>query len=113
MLLLSLFLNVLVLVPVLAVLAANGKAAEYAWGPDTSARRILAAIYTAILLASLFLIAGQFLDYAISAWSQALLAVQIIYKLLTVPFVGLRNPVVLSNIGIAIVHAVTLVVTAG
>lgn len=111
MLLLSLFLNVLVLIPVLVVLATNGQAAEYAWGPDTPARRILAAIYTAILLASVFLIAGQFLDYDILAWSQALLAVQIIYKLLTVPFIGLRNPVVLSNTGIAIVHAATLVMT--
>ena len=113
MLLVSLFLNVLVLVPVLVVLAANGKAADYAWGPDTSARRILAAIYAAILLTSLFLIAGQFLGHNILAWSQALLAVQVIYKVLTVPFVGLRNPVVLSNLGIAIVHSATLVITAG
>lgn len=113
MLLVSLFLNVLVLVPVLGVLAANGRAAEYAWGSDTASRRILIAIYSAILAASLLLIAGDFLNHEVLAWTQALLGVQIVYKLLTALLVGLHNPVVLSNLGIAIVHAATLVVTAG
>ncbi|QTN20099.1 hypothetical protein HZ989_03180 [Brevundimonas sp. AJA228-03] len=112
MLLVSLFLNVLVLVPVLGVLAANGRAADYGWGSDTASRRILIAIYAAILAASLLLIAGVFLNREVVAWAQALLGVQIVYKLLTAPLVGLRNPVVLSNLGIAIVHAATLVLTA-
>ncbi|ESQ73788.1 hypothetical protein [Asticcacaulis sp. AC402] len=113
MLLVSLALNIMVLVPVLGVLAANGRAAEYAWGSDTAARRILAAIYAAILFASVTLLAGHLLKYDVLAWAQALLAIQVVYKVLTAPFVGLRNPVVLSNLGIAIVHATTLVVTAG
>ncbi len=44
MLVVSLSLNILVLIPVLAVLFANGRAAEHGWGSDTAARRILAAI---------------------------------------------------------------------
>ena len=113
MLLVSLALNIMVLVPVLGVLAANGRAAEYAWGSDTAARRILAAIYAAILFASVILLAGHLLEYDVMAWAQALLGIQVVYKVLTAPFVGLRNPVVLSNLGIAIVHAITLVVTEG
>jgi hypothetical protein len=112
-LLVSRALNIMVLVPVLGVLAANGRAAEYAWGSDTAARRILAAIYAAILFASVILLAGHLLEYDVMAWAQALLSIQVVYKVLTAPFVGLRNPVVLSNLGIAIVHAITLVVTAG
>jgi hypothetical protein len=45
------------------------------------------------------------------AWAQALLALQVVYKLLTAPVVGLANPVVRFNLGIAAVHAVTLFVT--
>ncbi|MEY2759948.1 MAG: hypothetical protein RIR33_3726 [Pseudomonadota bacterium] len=111
MFLISLSLNILVLVPVLIAIGANGKAAEFAWGADMAARRILAAVYAAILLASAGLIALHLLDRDITAWAQALLVIQVVYKLLTVPLVGLRNPVVISNVGIAAVHIVTLVVT--
>lgn len=111
--LVSLLLNVLVLVPVLIAIGANGRAADFAWGSDTAARRILAAIYAAILLASAGLIALHLLDRDITAWAQALLGVQVVYKLLTVPLVGLRNPVVISNVGISAVHIATLIVTAG
>ena len=111
MFLVSLSLNVLVLVPVLIALGANGRAAEQAWGADTAARRILAAIYAAILAASVALLAFHLIDRDITAWTQALLGVQVVYKLLTAPLVGLRNPVVISNIGIALVHIITLVVT--
>lgn len=112
MLAVSLSLNIVVLVPVLAVLVANGRAAQNAWGDDTAARRILAAIYAAILLASVFLLGAHLLDHKVLAWAQALLGVQVVYKLLTAPFVGLRNPVVISNLGIAAVHMVTLATTA-
>ena len=113
MILISLSLNIIVLVPVLFALGANGRAAEHAWGADTAARRILAAVYTAILLASVALLALHLLSLDITAWTQALLGIQVVYKLLTVPLVGLRNPVVISNVGIAVVHAITLIVTAG
>ena len=113
MFLISLSLNILVLVPVLIALGANRSAAEHAWGADTAARRILAAVYAAILLASVALLALQVLGRDITAWTQALLGIQVVYKLLTVPLAGLRNPVVISNVGIAVVHVITLVVTAG
>jgi len=113
MFLISLSLNIVVLVPVLVALAANGRTAEQAWGPDAAARRILAAIYAAIALASVALLILDMLDRNVAAWTQALLGIQVVYKLLSVPLVGLRNPVVVSNLGIAAVHIVTLVVTAG
>lgn len=113
MLVISLLLNIVVLVPVLVVLSRNGPAATRAWGVDTPARRILAAIYAAILLGSIGLLALMAFGTGILAWAQALLAIQITYKILTVPFAGLRNPVVLSNIAIAIVHSVTLALTYG
>ena len=113
MLLVSLSLNILVLVPVLFALAANGPAANGAWGIDTPARRILTAIYAAILSASGLLLVLFMLGHDVLAWAQALLGVQVVYKVMTAPLVGLRNPVVLSNLAIALVHTVTLVVTAG
>lgn len=112
MFLVSLLLNILVLVPVLVALSANGKAAEHAWGADTAARRILAAIYAAILIASVTLLALHLFQRDITPWAQALLGIQVVYKLLTVPLVGLRNPVVISNVAIAAVHAITLVISA-
>lgn len=113
MLFASLSLNILVLAPVLGVLAVNGRAAEHGWGADTSARRILAAIYATILLASVLLLALDLLNHEVLAWAQALLGLQVVYKMLTAFFVGPRSAVVLSNLGIASFHAVTLVVTAG
>jgi len=113
MFLISLSLNIIVLIPVLIALRADGSAADHAWGADTAARRILAAVYTAILLASAALLTLQVLNHDITAWTQALLGIQVVYKLLTAPLVGLRNPVVISNLGIAVVHVITLIVTAG
>jgi hypothetical protein len=110
--LVSLLLNIFVLVPVLVALGANGKAAEHAWGADTAARRILAAIYAAILIASVTLLALHLFHRDIAPWAQALLGIQVAYKLLTVPLVGLRNPVVVSNVAIAAVHTFTLIISA-
>lgn len=69
MLAVSLGLNVVVLIPVLVVLGMNGKAAASAWGNDTPARRILAAIYAAILLASLGLLGLQMGGDDVIAWA--------------------------------------------
>ncbi|MEM1301750.1 MAG: hypothetical protein AAGH17_04135 [Pseudomonadota bacterium] len=38
----------------------------------------------------------------------SLLALQIIYKALTVPLVGLRNPVVKINVAVMIFHSATI-----
>ena len=109
MLYVSLGLNAAVLVPVLAWIARDSASATGAYGPDTQARRILAAMYGTILLMSVALIAllaTGFEDAA--AWTTALLTVQVLYKMATVPIVGLSNPVVASNAAIAAVHAATI-----
>ncbi len=86
-----------------------GSGAEWvreSYGPDSPGRRILLAVYLSIGLVSAGLL----------VWRQptgiaALLAVQIVYKLLTPLTVGtLQNPVVISNLLIAAFHAATLVV---
>lgn len=111
MLLLSLLLNLAVLIPVCGGLLVDtfGSGAEWvreSYGPDSPGRRILLAVYLSIGLVSAGLI----------VWRQpvaiaALLAVQIVYKVLTPLTVGtLENPVVISNLAIAAFHAVTLVV---
>ncbi|UDF02444.1 hypothetical protein [Asticcacaulis sp. AND118] len=81
-----------------------------AWGEDTSGRKILFSIYAAILTASVGLLALHVLNREVTAWAQAVLGLQIVYKFLTVPLVGLRNPVVLSNVMIAVFHIATLIV---
>lgn len=108
MLTLALSINIAVLSPVLIVLLLNDKRAIIAWGENTSGRKILLALYAAILLSSASLLALHLQNIDITAWAQAVLGLQVIYKLLTVPLVGLRNPVVLSNIAIALFHMVTL-----
>ncbi len=57
------------------------------------------------------MLAAHLLGHDVKAWAQALLAVQVVYKLLTAPLVGWRNPVVISNLCIAAVHMVTLAVS--
>ena len=110
MLLLSLLLNIAVLIPVCGGLLLDtfGSGAEWvreAYGPDSSGRRILLAVYLSIGLVSAGLIVWR-LPLAIAA----LLAVQIVYKTLTPLTVGtLENPVVISNLAIAAFHAATLV----
>ena len=106
--------NVVVLLLVLRGLAAGDAAMDGAYGPDTPARRILACLYLAILLASLAaLVSAAFAKlegeaFAAFAWaSVALFAVQVVYKVATAAAVGLANPVVVANLAIAALHAVT------
>ena len=111
MIFVSLALNLLVLAPVCASLLLNAPWTQSAYGGSTPARGILLSIYLAILIVSAGLIAGllispspRFISMAI-----ALFVVQIIYKVTTPMTVGsMRNPVVLSNLAIALVHAVTV-----
>ena len=78
--------------------------AEEGYGPITPARGILLSIYIAILLISLLLLRNP--DPKLVA---PLLLVQVIYKFSTPLTVGtLQNPVVLSNLGIAVLHTITL-----
>lgn len=102
---LSLGLNVLVLVPVCLSLLGKAAWCDSAYGPPSPARGILLSIYLAILLAS-----AGLLFKPVPAAIVALLAVQVLYKLTTPFTVGtLANPVVASNLAIALVHSVTIV----
>ena len=104
MLTFSLMLSIVVLVLVAASLLVGAAWTRDAYGPATPAQGILLAIYLAILLLSVAILVTGPTQHA-----PAMLALQVIYKVLTLPLVGPRNPVVLSNLGIALVHAFTLV----
>ena len=101
---LSLALNIAVLLPVSFGLITNANWASESYGARSPARGILLAIYLAILLgsAALLLITDPKLVLT-------LLAMQVVYKVLTPITVGtLKNPVVISNLAIAVFHAVTI-----
>ena len=103
---LSLILNIAVLVPVCVGLITDANWCQFGYGEMTTARGILLSIYLSILLVSCL-----FLVFRNPSSVAALLLVQILYKLTTPVTVGtLQNPVVISNLGIAIFHTVTLVV---
>jgi len=105
MITLSLFLNIAVLVPVCAGLVMNAKWATYCYGAATQARGILLSVYLALLTASLLLL----LEHDPKRVA-ALLFVQVVYKFTTPFTVGtLANPVVVSNLGVAAFHVITLV----
>lgn len=101
---LSLTLNIIVLVPVCAGLLRDAGWVREAYGERTPARGILLSIYGSILVMSAALLArGASEQVAPLLWTQVL------YKLTTPLTVrSLRNPVVLSNLGIAAVHLATL-----
>jgi hypothetical protein len=103
---LSLVLNIAVLIPVCVGLITDANWSRAVYGEMTTARGILLSIYLGILLASCL-----FLVFRNPSSVAALLMVQILYKLTTPVTVGtLQNPVVVSNLGIAIFHTLTLVV---
>jgi hypothetical protein len=100
----SLGLNILVLVPVCFGLLTKADWTLSAYGPDSAARSILLSVYMAILLCSV----GLLIKPA-PAMVAALLLVQIVYKVTTPFTVGsFSNPVVMSNLGIAAFHCITL-----
>ena len=100
----SLGLNIAVLIPVCTVLILNLTPFVDVWGPATPARGILLSMYVSILILS------------VGLWMQRnpmlvalLLAMQVCYKVITPITVGsITNPVVISNLVIAIVHGITL-----
>lgn len=100
----SLCLNIAVLIPVCAGLLLNAMWASWSYGEASAARGILLSMYLAIGLVSVLLLLRPDPMHA-----APLLLVQVIYKLTTPFTVGtLANPVVLSNLLIAAVHAMTL-----
>ena len=101
---LSLLLNIAVLAPVCAGLIADASWARASYGEASAARGILLSVYLAIGLVSALLFFVR--EPKLVA---ALLLVQVVYKVTTPLTVGtLANPVVVSNLGIAAFHAVTL-----
>jgi hypothetical protein len=103
---LSLLLNIVVLIPVCVGLITDANWTQSGYGEVTAARGILLSIYLSILLSSCLL-----LLFRNTSSVAALLSVQIIYKITTPITVGtLQNPVVISNLGIALCHTVTLLV---
>ena len=100
----SLGLNIFVLVPVCLGLLNKADWTLSAYGPDSAARGILLSVYLAIMVAS-----ASLLFKPVPAMVAALLLVQIIYKFTTPFTVGtFTNPVVMSNLGIAAFHCITL-----
>lgn len=109
----ALILNICVLLPVLRWIHKDAHSVRDALGPDSPARRILTCIYGAIALSSLGLLGALWAGVPqATAWAQALLGVQILYKVATLPMVGGRNPVVISNLAIAAFHATALWLSA-
>lgn len=101
---LSLVLNILVLITVCLGLLLNSKWTEMSYGIDSPARAILLAIYLAILILSIVLLIK--FD---SKLVFALLLVQVVYKLLSpIMAVTLTNPVIISNLFIALFHSYSI-----
>ncbi|NNE50938.1 MAG: hypothetical protein HKN30_00870 [Sulfitobacter sp.] len=88
----------------------DGTVIEEAYGPDSPARRILACVYVAIGLVSLygFLQLGYGRTDIAIAVALTLFPLQIIYKVLTAIVVGFRNPVVIANLGVVWLLGATL-----
>lgn len=104
MIVLSLLLNIAVLVPVCYGIMTDAAWARESYGEATAARGILLSIYIAIALVSLGLLFRR--EPKMVA---ALILVQIVYKLTTPFTVGtIANPVVASNLLIAVFHSITL-----
>lgn len=103
--------NVIVLIGVCTALLRNSADMDTAFGPDTAARRILICIYGTILLTSLYALVMALVSAPHVSLSVGfvLFPLQIIYKVATAFLVGVHNPVVRANLGIAALHSVTLI----
>jgi hypothetical protein len=105
----ALAFNIVVLVPVISAIMVGLPQTEQSFGPITEGRLILTSIYMAIAVVSAALIAMHLKRLAWAMpMSVALFAVQITYKLITVPMVGPANPVVISNLVVVVVQVLAL-----
>ena len=104
MILISLLVNVLVLIPVCMGLMWDLPRISSVYGSYSLARGILLSVYGAILLVSILL-----LFRPLPLLVAPLLLVQVLYKLTTPFTVGsFTNPVVISNLLVAVLHLITL-----
>lgn len=103
----SLALNVLALVAVSGALIIDADRIVDVYGPATPGRAILLSVYLTILLVSALLLWRPDDKMIVT-----LLLVQVIYKITTPFTVGtLANPVVISNLAIASLHAAAIAQT--
>ena len=104
MILISLIVNILVLIPVCITLIGDVSRVSGVYGEYSPARGILLSVYGAILLVSIAL-----LFKPLPMLVAPLLLVQILYKVTTPFTVGsFTNPVVISNLLVAVLHLITL-----
>jgi hypothetical protein len=97
-------INIVVLIPISSALVINANWVQEGYGPESAARGILLSIYLSILLASAVLLFIKDPKYIAT-----LLFLQVVYKLTTPFTVGtFGNPVVISNLFIAVFHMVTI-----
>ena len=113
LILLSRFVNIAV-AGLLAVWLIRGvQAMDAVYGADSPARRILGCIYGAIALASVLAL-GIYAVYGRDShlvWlTTVLFSLQIIYKLMTAPVVGLGHPVARANLAISVLHIASLLI---
>lgn len=102
----SLILNIIVLIPVCIAFIGDFEKMQKSAGIFTPARGILLAMYITILLASALLLYFQQPTLAF-----ALFIMQIVYKILSpITVRSIKNPIVISNIFIAIFHLITVYV---
>lgn len=100
----ALVINILVLIPVCIGLLKGSRWTLDGYGPDSPARRILLAIYLSILIFTAVCLRWPHHNNII-----VLLVIQIVYKLLSAITVrNLRNPVVISNLLIALFHSLAI-----
>jgi len=107
---LSFVANIAITFAVTFAILRNHPSMREAYGPDNPARRILACIYLSIGLISgigLVLMIGGHIDIAVQI-ALVLFPLQITYKLMTAIAVGLRHPVVISNLAVTGLLASTL-----
>jgi hypothetical protein len=103
MIIVSLVGNILCLVPVCSLIVSEVPGFIDAFGPALRARQILLAIYISIIVSS-----GLLLWLRDERMVATLLFVQIVYKVLSpLTVFSLTNPIVLFNLGFALLHSMT------
>ena len=101
---LSLIINIIVLIPVCTSLLLKFSWVNDSLGIESPARGILLSIYLSILICSAVLLFKFDPKFVF-----ALLLVQVVYKVLSPIMVGtLTNPVIISNLFIALFHSYSI-----
>lgn len=101
----ALLLNIVVAGSIGTLLLINHPSMDHVYGPATPARSILLTMYIAIAAVSLLALTFPPLTMSIAI---TLFSFQIVYKVATLGTVGIKNPVVISNLLISIILAVAL-----